>query len=197
MNESCHTDSTEHTFEHPSPPSCTFRVMWRVMSRIRSCDMTHPYTRDVWHDSLVYVTWLSHMCDMTHSHVWHEYFIRVHDTFEIHLTCLIHWCDMTYSFIWHDSFIQVTWLLQRNKFLFLFFIFESSSLLSRFSVMSHVIHMDVSCHTYEWVMSHIWMSHVIHMDVSCHTSCHTYTFGKSLLQIPHMGWLWLAGSLKL
>jgi len=24
-----------------------------------------------------------------------------------------------------------------------------------------------SCHTYEWVMSHIWMSHVTHMDESC------------------------------
>ena len=25
-----------------------------------------------------------------------------------------------------------------------------------------------SCHTYEWVMSHIWMSHVTHMNESCH-----------------------------
>jgi len=29
--------------------------------------------------------------------------------------------------------------------------------------------MKESCHTYEWVMSHIWMSHVTHMDESCHT----------------------------
>ena len=26
-----------------------------------------------------------------------------------------------------------------------------------------------SCHTYEWVMSHVWMSHVTHMNESCHT----------------------------
>jgi len=26
--------------------------------------------------------------------------------------------------------------------------------------MSHVTHMNESCHTYEWVMSHTWMSHV-------------------------------------
>ena len=26
-----------------------------------------------------------------------------------------------------------------------------------------------SCHTYEWVMSHIWMSHVTHLNESCHT----------------------------
>ena len=35
--------------------------------------------------------------------------------------------------------------------------------------MSHVIHMNESCQTYEWVMSHIWMSHVTHMNESCHT----------------------------
>jgi len=58
--------------------------------------------------------------------------------------------------------------------------------------MSHVTHMDESCHTHGWVMSHIWMSHVTHTDESCHThgwvmshiwmshvthmdeSCHTY-----------------------
>jgi len=35
--------------------------------------------------------------------------------------------------------------------------------------MSHVTHMDESCHTHGWVMSHTWMSHVTHMDESCHT----------------------------
>ena len=30
-------------------------------------------------------------------------------------------------------------------------------------------HINESCHTYEWVMSHIWMSHVTHMNESCHT----------------------------
>jgi len=35
--------------------------------------------------------------------------------------------------------------------------------------MSHVTHMNESCHTYEWVMSRIWMSHVTHMNESWHT----------------------------
>ena len=35
--------------------------------------------------------------------------------------------------------------------------------------MSHVTHMNESCHTYEWVMSHVWISHVTHMNESCHT----------------------------
>ena len=35
--------------------------------------------------------------------------------------------------------------------------------------MSHVTHLYESCHTYERVLSHIWMSHVTHMNESCHT----------------------------
>jgi len=38
------------------------------------CDMTHSH---VWHDSFTCVTWLIHMCDMTHSHVWHDEFTCV------------------------------------------------------------------------------------------------------------------------
>ena len=35
--------------------------------------------------------------------------------------------------------------------------------------MSHVTHINESCHTYEWVMSHPWMSRVAHNNESCHT----------------------------
>jgi len=42
----------------------------------------------------------SYKCDITHSHVWHESFIRV--------TWLIrHMCEMADSYGWHDSFISV------------------------------------------------------------------------------------------
>ena len=34
--------------------------------------------------------------------------------------------------------------------------------------MSHVTHINESCHTYKRVMSHIWMSHVTRMNESCH-----------------------------
>jgi len=40
---------------------------------------------------------------------------------------------------------------------------------SRFICMSHVTYIEASCHTYEWVMSRIWMIHVTHMNASCHT----------------------------
>ena len=47
--------------------------------------------------------------------------------------------------------------------------------------MSHVTHMNESCHTYEWVMSHIWMSHVTHMK----ESCHTYEWAMSHIWMSH------------
>ena len=53
--------------------------------------------------SFICVTWLIHMCDMTHSHVWHGAFICV--------TWLIHMCDMMNSYVWHDAIIFVTWLI--------------------------------------------------------------------------------------
>ena len=71
--------------------------------------------------SFIRVTWLFHMCDMTHlpeslmrdlrlvlcgiihSHVWHVSFPCV--------TWLIPMCDMTLSYVWHDSFIYVKWLI--------------------------------------------------------------------------------------
>ena len=57
----------------------------------------------MWHDSLLCVTWLIVMCDMTPSYTWHDSFICV--------TWLIVMSDMTPSYMWHDSFICVTWLL--------------------------------------------------------------------------------------
>jgi len=42
------------------------------------------------------MTWLIHMCDMTHSYVWHDSFICV--------TWLIHVCDMTH--IYHPCIIR-------------------------------------------------------------------------------------------
>ena len=45
---------------------------------------------------------LIHMCDMTHSCVWHGSFLRD----MTHYTC-----DMTHSYVWHNSFMCVTWLI--------------------------------------------------------------------------------------
>ena len=65
-----------------------------------ACDMTHSYVR---HDSFIRVTWLIDTFDMTRAYVWHDSFILV--------TWLIHACDMTHSYVWHDLFMRVTWLM--------------------------------------------------------------------------------------
>ena len=48
--------------------------------------------------------------------------------------------------------------------------------------MSHVTHMNESCHTYEWVMSHIQMSHVTHTN----EPCHTYNWVMSHIWMSHV-----------
>jgi len=75
---------------------------------IHMCDMTHSF---VLHDSFIVVIWLIHMrgmayvcmCDTTHSYVWHDSFICV--------TWLIHMCDMTHSYVSHDACMCVTRLI--------------------------------------------------------------------------------------
>ena len=70
--------------------------------------------------------------------------------------------------------------------------------------MSHVTHMNESCHTYEWVMSHTWMSHVTHMNETQHTSewvmlhiwmrlstlpnesCYTYEWDSAHFRMSHV-----------
>jgi len=64
------------------------------------CDITHSCVR---HDAFIRETWLIHMCDMTHSYVWHDSFTCA--------TWLIHMCDMAHSCMRHDSFMLVTWLI--------------------------------------------------------------------------------------
>jgi len=77
----------------------------RVTWLIHICDMTHSY---LWRDAFVRVTWLIYMCDMTHSCVRHKWLIHKWDmphscvSCHIQMSCLIHMRDMI------DSY--VTWL---------------------------------------------------------------------------------------
>jgi len=60
----------------------------------------------VWRDSFICVTWLIHMCDLTHcTGGWSRIMQRLRETW------LIHMCDVTHSYVWRDSFICVTWLI--------------------------------------------------------------------------------------
>jgi len=123
---------------------------------IHMCDMTHLY---VWHDSFTCEIWLIHVCDMTHSYVWYDSF--THHASHSNLTWLIHMCDMTHSYTWHDTFTCETWLIHT------FYIFHTCEL-------SHwtVLHDSVICmtwlihtcgmthsymaHSYGWHFSYVW-----------------------------------------
>jgi len=69
------------------------------------------------------------------------------------VTWLIHMCDMAHSYVWHGSFICVTWLIHMCDMTHSYV--TRTTQWVRLAWMSHVTHMNESCHTYEWVMSHI------------------------------------------
>jgi len=64
------------------------------------------------HDSLAGVSWLIHMCAMTHSHVCHDSFTL---PFWMPYSYVWPWltrrCAMTHSHVCHDSFTCVPWLI--------------------------------------------------------------------------------------
>ena len=136
------------------------------------------------------VTWLIHMCDMTHSYVWHDSFICV--------TWLIHMCDMTHPYVWHDSFICVTYLIHmcattRSQISYLWTSHGTHEWVMWHMCTSHshiwiseVAHMNESWHTYEWVMARIWMRHVTHMN----EAWHRYEWDMPHISMCHAAHIW-------
>ena len=72
------------------PLLCTHTYRW-----VRAAGVWGTSDWYVWHNSLIWGTWLIGMCDMSHWYVWHDSFICV--------TWLIDMCDMTQWYVWHDS----------------------------------------------------------------------------------------------
>ena len=108
------------------------------------------------------VTWLIHMCDMTHSYVWDDSCIRV--------TWLIKMCDMAHSF----ASCGAQTLYGFNSLSNLSFNSLSKYLKRKGAkprpcytwichvnlVNEHVTSIKQSRYICEWVTSHIWKSHV-------------------------------------
>jgi len=106
-------------------------------------------------------TWLFYVRDKTllyvsSSFVWCDSFICTEE--QVCATRRIHTCDFVY--VWKLIFV-------RHDFF-----------------MCHVTHMNESCHTYEWVTSHIWVSRLsclhIYTYAHTHTRTHTHTLSLSL-----------------
>ena len=102
---------------------CDKHLFMCVTWLIHMCDMTYSYHDDAGADEMgvsIRSRMRSHsrrgidfltaacwnVCDMTHSHVWHDAFTCV--------TWRFHMCDMTHSYVRHDWIIRVTWLLHMH-----------------------------------------------------------------------------------
>ena len=95
--------------------------------------------------------------------------------------------DLMHSCVWHDSHYEhimcdmmccVMWVMLSCK----------TFSVGHDSHYSHVKHTNESCHTFEWVMSHIRKSYVTPTSKSCHTneSCHTYKWVMSHIWMSHV-----------
>jgi len=105
-------------------PKCPLHVLCNSYVLIHMCDMTHSYEGSA-------STVEKLLRDMTHSYVWHDWFLRLSVTWLIHMCDLTHsykaprnWvtsclpvaaCDLTGSRVRHDSFTRVTWFIHTCK----------------------------------------------------------------------------------
>ena len=158
------------------------------------------HTRELWvklHIWMVRVpikcvmcTWLIHMCNLTHSYVWHESSY----TFE--------W----YTFEWSALDIDhlnlrvqkeiINWLIRMRHVTHLNKSRHTCECVTSRTWMSHVTHVNESCHTCEWVMSQMWMSHVTHVNESCHTPAPDIDHSNLRVQKDTINWLnWLRSDL--
>ena len=96
--------------------------------------------------------WMSHVTHMNES--CHTYESVIPHTWRSHTTNLTY--DLSLTHTWRVSHTQMTCL------------FHTQHAPALSSTASHVTHMNTSCHTYEYVMSHIWIRHVTHMSRACH-----------------------------
>ena len=126
MNESCHT------------------YQW-VMSHTW---MSHARKSRKWgHTCMSHVT---HMYESCHTHVW----VMSH-------TCMSHGqhASIWMSHVQHECIMPHTGMRPVTR--------EDAGLSSK--VAEERTHLCESRNIYEWVMSHKWMSHVTHVNASCHT----------------------------
>ena len=138
------------------------------------------------------VTWLIHICDMTRSHAWRESLTRWHlVTWLIHFMTwhdsVISWLDSVISWLhfmthWH----LVTWLIHICDMTHWHMCpLEPINAAHDWIMAHHLLHVNESCHTYEWVMSHTWRSHVSHVSDSSLSEASTSTLHKRDTPVTH------------
>jgi len=139
VNESCHTYNGAW-FWRRLPSHCPLTTYEWVMSHIWMSRVTHTMARGPWEHIATHYNTLQH----TTTH---------HNTLQHTAT---HYNTLQHAAAYCDALRHTRKIIP-----------------SRGPVTTE----RVSCSTLKWVMSHIWMSHVTHMNGSCHTmteSCSAY-----------------------
>jgi len=145
MNVSCHIHAwvmpriwmSLVTRMNPNGPSGSIPRKATSMSHVTCMRISHVTHMNVWwfmaHIWMYGESWYMYEC-MSHGTYMNVWWIMVH-IWMFHGTCVNESC----------------YIMNRSRH-----IWESTMSHKR---MSHVNHLNESCHTYEWVMSHMWISH--------------------------------------
>jgi len=137
----------------------------------------------VWHDSLICVTWMIYVCDMTHScGMTHSY----------ECVCLSKWClpvrmcDMTHWYVWHESFMCVTWLIHVAWLIHMSVCAYQNDLFLSVCV-TWLIHMCDMTHSYECVCPlECDMTHWLFMCVTDSCACVTWLIHMSVCALKNV-----------
>jgi len=183
MNGSCHT--YEWVMAHIWGSLVIHTAKVQLTRLPHMCAMTHSY---VWHDPFIYVTWLMSFIQPMYScgqitldpsdfgssrkqpmSIW-----RSPDTANCQQKQQIiptkNWVFMLFNF---KTKLPACFQHYRGPKLSVHSCSITRTMQETLEPllmwMSHVTHMNESCHTYEWVAAHTWMSRVTHMNESCHT----------------------------
>jgi len=146
----------------------------QVLSQIHECDArtySYQWNRSFMCETWIVQVWLTHVRTHSHTHVWFMcviWLIRMNSNYTLY-RC---------SYSWHDSFVCVVWHMYKRDMTHWWVWHGSVTCVTRRIHMceirhardiwmSHVVQINESCLTCEWVMSRIWMSHVTPMNESC------------------------------
>jgi len=126
------------------------------------------YSRD-W---FICVTWLVHMCDMTHSRATRLiHLCDMTHRLDLLFIWLVRMCDMTPSYVWHDSFTCVTWLLRMCDMT------HSHVWHDSFKSLIWFLQVYDMTHSYVWHDSFICVTWLIHMPDT------TFSYGVATISM--------------
>ena len=132
-----------------------------VCCSVLQCVTVYHYSRISVYFAIITIstrraTWLTHVCDITHSYVRHDSFTMLRNSVTC-VTWLIHMRDMTPPYAWHVSFIWVTWVIHKCDMAHLSMRHDS------FVCVTWLIHMRDMTHSYVWHDSSMRVTWLIQM----------------------------------